>query len=149
MSEKSLNRFPARTLAAVHKAQIVGLRAGRKPHRVIGLWIVVVRGRVFIRSWRVSRDGWFSVLRKDPTGILTLGDRAIKVSAIHTRSEDLKRLVSQAYAEKYNTPGSRKYVKDFGRQRSRDATIELVPRKRAATRRPTIRSDSPNPAGPG
>jgi hypothetical protein len=99
---------------------------------VIGLWVVVVRGRVFIRSWRVPHDGWFFVLRDDPTGILTLGDRAIKVSAIHTRSEVLQRFVSRAYAEKYNTPGSRKYVTGFGRQRSRDATIELDPRKRAA-----------------
>jgi hypothetical protein len=132
MTQNNATRFPARLLAAVAAAPIVGIRAGRLAHRVIGVWVVVVHGRVFIRSWRVSPDGWFHAFRKEPVGTLTLGTREIRVSAVHTRSEPLKLLVSQAYAAKYNTPGSRKYVRDLSRKRSRDATIELVPRKRAA-----------------
>jgi hypothetical protein len=49
------------------------------------------------------------------------------VRAVQTRSERLKDLVSQAYKEKYNTPGSVQYVKDMSRKRSRDTTTELVP----------------------
>jgi hypothetical protein len=41
-----MKRFPARTLTAVREAQVVGLRAGRRPHRTIAVWAVVVRGRV-------------------------------------------------------------------------------------------------------
>lgn len=47
--------------------------------------------------------------------------------AIQTRSERLKDLVSSAYKEKYNTPGSIQYVKDMSRKKLRETTTELVP----------------------
>jgi len=56
-----------------------------------------------------------------------VGEREIPVRAVHTRSERLKDLVSQAYKGKYNTPGSVYYVKDMSRRKSRDTTTELVP----------------------
>jgi hypothetical protein len=36
--------------------------------------------------------------------------------------------VERAYAEKYPTPGSTKYVRGFRTRRRRDTTIEFVPR---------------------
>ena len=45
-------------------------------------------------------------------------DHEIAVRAVHTRSERLKDSVSQAYKEKYNTPGSIQYVKDMSRKKS-------------------------------
>jgi hypothetical protein len=56
-----------------------------------------------------------------------LGEREIPIRAVHTRSERLKDLVSRAYQEKYNTPGSIQFVKDMSRKKSRDTTTELVP----------------------
>lgn len=56
-----------------------------------------------------------------------MGDKEILIRAIQTRSERLKDLVSAAYKEKYNTPGSVQYVKDMSRKKSRDTTTELVP----------------------
>ena len=41
--------------------------------------------------------------------------------AVQTRSERLKDAVSAAYAAKYNTPASKKYVRDLsGREVARD-----------------------------
>jgi hypothetical protein len=60
---------------------------------------------------------------------MQVGEREVRVRAIPTRSERLKAAVSAAYREKYNTPGSRKFVDGFERsKRRRDATLELVPR---------------------
>jgi hypothetical protein len=56
-----------------------------------------------------------------------VGDREISVRAVHMRSERLKDLVSLAYREKYNTPGSTQYVKDMSRKQSRETTTDLVP----------------------
>ncbi len=125
-------RFSTNILDAIRGAQVVGIRAGRKRHRVIAVWVVVVRNRVFVRSWSLSPNGWFHKFLIDPTGLLTVGSRRIPVSAIHIRSDALKREVSRAYADKYTTPGSSRFVKDLSRKRCRDATIELQPRKRAA-----------------
>lgn len=125
---KSKNRFPAETLAIIQKEKIFGIRAGREStHRVIGIWAVVVEGRVFARSWSLKPRSWWRAFLEDPYGSLFVKEAEIPVRAIQTRSERLKDLVSQAYREKYNTPGSVQFVKDMSRGKSRDTTTELVP----------------------
>jgi hypothetical protein len=125
---KTKNRFSADTLAAIQKGKIIGIRAGKEStHRVIGVWIVVVERRVFIRSWSMKPRSWWRTFLEDPYGSIFVGDKEILIRAIQTRSERLKDLVSQAYKEKYNTPGSIQFVKDMSRKKSRDTTTELVP----------------------
>jgi hypothetical protein len=120
-------RFPAEVLAALRKDKIIGLRAGREPHRFIGLWVVVVENRAFVRSWAVSDRSWRHAFLKDPHGVIQAAGREIVVRAVRTRSERLKDLVSRAYREKYHTPGSIQFVRDMARPKSRATTTELVP----------------------
>ena len=125
---KPKQRFTDDILATIHKEKILGLRAGREStHRVIGIWAVVVEGRVFVHSWSLKPRSWHRTFLEDPRGSMFVGEREIPIRAVHTRSERLKDLVSQAYKEKYNTPGSIQYVKDMSRRKSRDTTTELVP----------------------
>jgi hypothetical protein len=49
------------------------------------------------------------------------------VRAVFTRSERSKTAVDRAYGEKYNTRGSRHYVRGFAHKKRRDTTTELVP----------------------
>jgi hypothetical protein len=124
---KAKNRFSADILAALRKEKILGIRAGSGPYRTIGIWMVVVEGRVFVRSWSLKPRSWWRALLEDPYGSIFIADREIPVRAVRTRSERLKDAVSQAYKEKYNTPGSIQFVKDMSRGRSRETTTELVP----------------------
>ena len=119
-------RFAADVLAEVARSRILGVRAGTK-HRIIGVWVVVVSRRIFVRSWTVEPDGWFHASVEEPRGVMKIGDREIPVRAIRTRSERLKTAVDRAYAAKYTTPASQKYVRGFKAPRRRNATIELVP----------------------
>jgi hypothetical protein len=121
-------RFTAKTIAALRDGKILGVRAGRNDHRVIGIWMVVVENRLFVRSWSVKPDGWFRTFEREPSGIITVGDKEIPVRAVITRSERLKDAVSRAYLEKYCTPGALKYSKDLARPKSRATTTELIPR---------------------
>jgi len=115
-------------MAALQKEKIIGIRAGtQSTHRVIGVWVVVVEGRIFIRSWSLKSRSWWRTFLEDPHGSMFVGEREFPIRAIHTRSERLKDLVSRAYKEKYNTPGSVQFVKDMSRKKSRDTTTELVP----------------------
>jgi len=124
---KAKERFAEDILAVIHKEKILGIRAGREPHRTIGIWAVIVEGRVFVRSWSLKPRSWYRTFLEDPYGSIFIADREIPVRAVHTRSERLKDLVSLAYKEKYNTPGSSQYVKDMSRRKSRETTTELVP----------------------
>lgn len=124
---KSTSRFSNEVLETLQKGRILGIHAGTdSTHRVIGIWVLVVERRVFIRSWSLKPRSWWRTFLEDPRGGIVVGDREIPVRAIQTRSERLKDLVSAAYKEKYNKPGDIQYVKDMSRKRSRDTTTELV-----------------------
>jgi hypothetical protein len=122
---KPRGSFPGSIVESIHKEKIIGIRAG-SIHRIIGIWAVVVEGRVFVRSYSMKPRSWWRTFLEDPQGIMTVGEREIKVKAVQTRSERLKDLVSEAYKEKYNRPGDIQYVKDMSRKKSRDTTTELV-----------------------
>ena len=124
---KTKNRFDTSTLSRIRKEKILGIRAGTEStHRVIGIWVVVVEGRVFARSWSLKPRSWWRTFLENLQGSLFIGEQEFVIRAIQTRSERLKDLVSQAYKEKYNTPGSIQYIKEVSRKRSRDTTTEFV-----------------------
>jgi hypothetical protein len=124
---KTSRRLPARVVAALHEGKILGIRASTGPHRIIGIWVVVVEGRVFVRSWGLKPRSWWRTFLEEPRGVIQVGARTIPVRAVQTRSERLKDAVDRAYLEKYHTPGSIKYARDLGRAKSRATTTEIVP----------------------
>jgi hypothetical protein len=119
-------RFSKQVIETIRDGPILGIRAGRQPHRFIGIWAVVVENRVFVRSWSLKPRSWYRTFLEDPHGTIDVDGREIKVRAVQTRSERLKDAVDRAYLEKYNTPGALKYAKDLGRAKSRNTTTELV-----------------------
>src|SRR5688500_15540880 len=124
---KGSRGFQKNVMAAIRDAKILGIRAGTKPHRVIGIWVVVVENRVFVRSWSMKPRSWWRTFLEEPRGVMAIDGTEIPVRAIQTKSERLKDAVSEAYAEKYNTKSSLHYVRDFAKPKRRDTTTELVP----------------------
>ena len=124
---KSKRRFPKAILAAIHSEKILAIRAGTRPHRIIGIWAVVVEGRVFVRSWSLKPRSWYRTFLEEPRGIIEVNGREIPVRAVFTRSERLKDAVDQAYRKKFPTPGARHFVRGFKNKKRRDTTTELVP----------------------
>lgn len=122
-------RLPRTVVAAIEASAILGVRAGaRSDHRFVGVWPVVVGGRVFARSWSLRPDGWYRTFLADPRGALRIGAREVRVRAVPARGERIRDAVEAAYAAKYPTPGSRQYVRGFRAKRRREATMEFVPR---------------------
>jgi hypothetical protein len=123
------SRLPRAVVAAIDASKILGVRAGAaSDHRFIGIWGVVVGGRVFARSWKQSAGGWYRSFLEDRLGEIQVGDREIRVRAVRARGERIRDAVERAYAAKYPTRGSAKYVRGFRTARRRDTTIEFVPR---------------------
>ncbi len=122
-------RFSRRVVSAIDAAKALRIRAGlRSTHRFIGIWAVVVEGRVFARSWTRKPHGWYSTFLADPAGTILVAEREVRVRAARVRSERLRDAVEAAYAEKYPTPGSAKYVRGFRTASRRETTIEFKPR---------------------
>ena len=123
----SSKKFPKAVASAIHDTKILGIRAGTKPHRIIGIWAVVVEGRVFVRSYSLKPRSWWRTFQEEPRGIIEVNGKQFKVRPVFTRSERLKKLVDRAYAEKFPTPGSRVFVAGFRQKERRDTTTELAP----------------------
>lgn len=123
-------RLPQSIVTAIDESGILGIRAGaRSDHRFTGVWPVVVNGRVFARSWTLKPDGWYRTFLDDPRGTLQIGERQVPIRAVRVPNERIRDAVERAYAEKYTTPASRKYVRGFRSPRRREATMEFVPRR--------------------
>jgi hypothetical protein len=120
-------RFPPAVVAALDAAKVLRIRAGRTTHRFIGIWVVMLSGRVFVRSWSVKPQGWYRAFRTDPIGAIQVDGRELAVRAVPARGRRLNDAINRAYLAKYNTPGSLKYARDLGRRKSRATTIELRP----------------------
>jgi hypothetical protein len=118
--------FPRPTLDLLSGSRMLGIRAGDE-HRFTGIWFVMIGGRVFVRPYYDKASGWYRVFRKDPRGAIRLGEREIPVRARAVRSERLFDTVDAAYAEKYDSKASQKWVRGFRLVRRRKTTTELLP----------------------
>ena len=120
--------FSRLVTAALDRAKIIGVRSGTE-HRFTGVWVVVVNGRVFARSWSDQPTGWYRAFVEEPNGEIQLTDgRQIRVRARKVRGERVLDAIHEAYAVKYNTPASQKWVRGFERPTRRATTVEFLRR---------------------
>ena len=118
--------FAAGIVDEFRNAKIMGVRAGTE-HCYTGVWVVVVDGRVFARSWNDKPTGWFQAFRKQASGTVQVGDLEIPVRGKLVRSARLRDAVTASYGEKYPTKGSRKWVEGFAEPERVANTMEFVP----------------------
>src|SRR3954467_8912125 len=102
-----MDAFAKDVVEVFRSAKIMGVRAGTE-HRYTGVWVVVVDGRVFARSWNDKPTGWFQAFRKHASGAVQVGDLEVSVRGRPVRSARIRDAVTAAYAQKYPTKGSRK-----------------------------------------
>ena len=120
------DKFPDPVVEEIRKAKILGVRSGTE-HRYTGVWVVVVDGRVYVRSWNDKPTGWFRAFKKEPGGTIQVGKREIPVRGRVPRSARIRDAVTVAYGDKYPTKGSRKWVEGFAEPARVLTTLEFIP----------------------
>src|SRR5262245_63399120 len=119
-------RFSDAALEELARAKLLGVRAGAE-HRYTGVWVVVVEGRAFVRSWNDKPTGWYRAFLAQPLGSIQLAGREVAVRARQLRGERLRDAVTRAYAVKYNTKASERWVLGFAEPPRAAITLELLP----------------------
>src|SRR2546426_5971935 len=122
---KTRRKFTDAIRSAIRDGQVLGIRAGTRTHRIIGIWAVVVENRVFVRSWSLKPRSWYRTFLEEPRGVIEVDGREIPVRAVFTRSDRLKDAVDRGYRQKYSTPGSLHFVRGFAHKKRRNTTTEL------------------------
>ena len=118
-------RFSEPALEELAKAKIFGIRAGTE-HRYTGVWVVVVEGRVFVRSWNDKPTGWYRAFQAQPLGSIQLAGREIPIAPT-TAGRATPGRRHAAYAGKYDTKASEKWVRGFAEPHRSATTLELLP----------------------
>jgi hypothetical protein len=118
-------RFPPKALAGFEATKYLYIRAG--DHRFIPIWVVVVGGRVIVRSWNDKPDGWYRAFLSEPLGHVRIDDRERPVRAVSLRSKKLNDATDEAFAQKYTTKANAKYVEGFKSPERKSTTLELLP----------------------
>jgi hypothetical protein len=123
-------RFSRNVLALLRDSRMIRIRSGigDEPHRYTGIWCVVVDERVFVRPWFDKSSGWRRAFREEPRGAVSVGEREIPVRGRPARGGRLFDAIDDAYAEKYDTKASLRWVRGFATPRRRKTTLELLPR---------------------
>jgi hypothetical protein len=123
-----MRSFSKRLIVDLNDAAILRIRAG-SDHRFLGIWVVVVHGRVFVRPYYDRSGGWRQEFLANPTGAIRLEKDGpeIAVRARPVRGERLNDAIDAAYASKYPSAANRKWVRGFAAAKRRKTTTELRP----------------------
>jgi hypothetical protein len=119
-------RFSAARARAIDEIKYLYIRSG--DHRPIAIWVVVVNGRVLVRSWNDRPTGWYRAFLANPRGSIRVGETEVPVRAVRVRGATLLDAADEAYAAKYTSAANRKYVKGFASATRRAHSLELLPR---------------------
>jgi len=124
---KANRTFSDELLTVLKNSKGIRVRAGAGEHRFINIWFVVVRKRVFARSWSIKTKGWYRTFLVEPRGAIQVGKTEVAVRAVPIKSQGLRDAVDRAYLERYNTAWELKYAKGLTAEKCRATTVELVP----------------------
>jgi len=133
---KLSRQFADAILQVLRESSGLRIQAGSGDHRFIGIWHVVVKERLFVRSWSVKETGWFRTLfpeagavKGEPHGVIQVKKHEIVIAARQVADTKTRNAIDRAYLEKYKTPGALNYAKDLCSAKSRATTTELIPTK--------------------
>ena len=127
-SATPLRTFQPETLELLEAEKEVRIRT-RRPDgsrvRTI-VWIVVVHGRAYVRSWRGERGYWYQAAREYPNDVsVVVRGREIPVRAVHVTDEASIAECSSGLLAKYARSRSTPAMVD---ERVLGATLRLDPR---------------------
>jgi hypothetical protein len=125
LKSPTAKRFSARILAEFQATRHLYIRSGE--HRCIPIWVVVVGGRVVVRSWNDKPGGWYRAFLEHPLGHVRLEEREIPVRAVPLRSVRINDATDEAFAAKYTTKANQKYIQGFKTKSRKATTLELLP----------------------
>jgi hypothetical protein len=117
--------FSRQILAGFHATKYLYIRSGE--HRFIPIWVVVVNGRVIVRSWNDKPNGWYRAFWTEPRGSVMLEKREVAVRAVPVRSGRINDATDKAFAAKYTTKANLKYVEGLRTPSRKATTLELIP----------------------
>jgi len=97
-----MERFPKLFLKCINETQITSVRAGKNREKFTGIWMVEVKGRIFARSYNLSKRSWYTAFLIGDSGDIRCAKEIIPVRGV--KPPDLGVItdaINKAYEKKY------------------------------------------------
>jgi hypothetical protein len=124
-----MKHFSKTFLKCISDTQITSERAGKDREKFTGIWMVVVDGRIFGRSYNLSERSWYTALSKGDTGDIKCGKEIVPVKGLRPTAIDaINEGINKAYAKKYLVKAAnKKWVDGLAEPERVTRTIEFIP----------------------
>ena len=124
-----MKKFPKPFLKCINETQITSVRAGKGREKFTGIWMVVVKDRIFGRSYKLSEKSWYTALLNGDTGDIKCGKEILPVKGLKPADINaITKAINKAYEKKYLVKAYNKIWVDGLREPERVArTMEFVP----------------------
>jgi hypothetical protein len=124
-----MKKFSKAFLKCINETQITSVRAGKGREKFTGIWMVVVKDRIFGRSYKLSEKSWYTALLNGDTGDIKCGKEILPVKGLKPADINaITKAINKAYEKKYLVKAYNKIWVDGLREPERIArTMEFVP----------------------
>lgn len=118
-----------KALAWINSHTLTGIKAGTDRDRFLDIWMVVVDGRIFARSWGLSERSWYTAFLQHGAGEIRCGEDTFAITArIPGDLQGLTLRIDQAYLDKYNHGDNAFYAQGIVRPEHAACTMEFIPK---------------------
>lgn len=100
-----------RYLAVTLELEVAAPRADGDPGRWTPIWVVVVEGEVFVRTWHRRVTGWYGRAVESERAWIRVGEDPVAVVVVATGDLDSD-AIDAAYRAKYGAGGGQSMVTD-------------------------------------
>ena len=124
-----MKKFSKTFLKCINETQITSVRAGKDREKFTGIWMVVVKDRIFGRSYYGAERSWYAALLNGDGGDIKCGKEIVPVKG--SKPADIKTIskaINKAYEKKYLVKTyNKKWVDGLAEPERVARTMEFIP----------------------
>jgi hypothetical protein len=124
-----MKKFSKAFLKCINDTQITSIRVGKGREKFTGIWMVVVKGRIFGRSYYGAHKSWYTTFLNDEEGELKCPKEIVPVKGVNPKDlATITTAINKAYEKKYLVKGyNKKWVDGLNEPERIARTMEFVP----------------------
>jgi len=124
-----MKKFSKAFLKCINDTQITSIRAGKDREKFTGIWMVVVKDRIFGRSYKLSERSWYTALLNGDNGDIKCAKEILPVKGLKPADLNIvTKAINKAYEKKYLVKAYNKiWVDGLCEPERVDRTMEFIP----------------------
>ena len=123
-----MKKFSKSFLKCINDTQITSVRVGDGRDKFTGIWMVVVKDRIFGRSYYGAERSWYTALLKGDNGEIKCVKEIIPVKGVKPSDLDaINKAINKAYEKKYLVKAyNKKWVDGLAESERVGRTMEFI-----------------------